>query len=122
MAMTRARLVERLALCADISKHDADAVVRTVFEAMTAALARGDRIEMRDFGVFSLRQREPREGRNPQTGESVHVAAKKAMHFKAGRRLVQLVNGDPEAIAAFQEQQHKQHRRRDRQRAQLSLF
>ena len=122
MAMTRANLVERLALCADISKRDADAVVRTVFEAMSQALARGDRIEMRDFGVFSVRQREPREGRNPQTGEAVPVAAKKALHFRAGRRLVQLVNGDPEALAAFREQQHEQRRRRDRQRAQLSLF
>ena len=120
--MTRSNLVERLALCSDISKRDADAVVRTVFEAMREALARGDRIEMRDFGAFSIRQRQPREGRNPQSGESVHVAAKKALHFKAGRRLVRLVNGDPEALAAFQEELHEQRRRRDRRRRQLSLF
>ena len=122
MAMTRARLVERLALCADISKRDADAVVRTMFEAMSKALARGDRIEMRDFGAFSIRERQAREGRNPQTGESVHVAAKKALHFKAGRRLLKLVNGDPEALATLQEEQHEQRRRRDQQRRQLSLF
>ncbi len=122
MAMTRSNLAERLALCADITKRDADAVVRTVFEAMSEALARGDRIEMRDFGAFSIRERQAREGRNPKTGESVHVAAKKALHFKAGRRLVQLINDKPEAIAAFQEQRQEQFRRRDRRRRQLSLF
>lgn len=89
---------------------------------MSQALAEGDRIEMRDFGTFSLRQRQAREARNPRTGEAVPVAAKKAVHFKAGRQLRQILNDDPEALATFRGKQHEQLRRRDEQRGQLSLF
>lgn len=122
MAITRSRLVQRLASCADISQRDADTAVSAVFETMSQVLIAGDRIEMRGFGSFSLRQRPAREARNPRTGEAVPVAAMKVVHFKAGRQLQQIVNNDQKALAVFREKQHAQRRLRDEKRGQLSLF
>ncbi len=86
--MTKRELVEALAQkCKNLSLKDAEVVVNTVFDSMTQALARGERIEIRGFGSFQVKNREPREGRNPRSGEQVMVAAKKVPFFKVGKEL-----------------------------------
>jgi integration host factor subunit beta len=65
----------------------------TLFEEITAALARGDRVELRGFGAFSVKQRDARMGRNPRTGEAVPVPEKAVPFFKAGKELRERMNG-----------------------------
>lgn len=72
---------------------DAERVVDTVFEEIIAALARGDRVELRGFGAFSVKERDARQGRNPRTGEAVAVAAKRVPFFKTGKLLRDRLNG-----------------------------
>ncbi|MGI9501262.1 MAG: HU family DNA-binding protein [Geminicoccaceae bacterium] len=91
--MTRSDLIIRLASSAAISNRDAELVLRTVFEAIGAGLAEGDRIELRGFGVFEPRQHPARQARNPRTGEAVTAPAKAKVHFKAGRPMHRLLNG-----------------------------
>lgn len=67
-------------------------VVDKVFENLTGALARGERIELRNFGVFGVKSREARKGRNPRTGEVVPIPRKKVVYFKPGKKLKQMVN------------------------------
>jgi len=105
-----------------VSEHDADAVINTVLGAISRALVQGDRIELRGFGAFSVRNRDAREARNPRTGEPVHVAAKKAVYFRGGRPLHRVLNGDPEALAALRDRREAQDRRRDERSGQLRLF
>ena len=122
MSITRSELVARLASSADVSERDAGAVVGTVLETIGKALARGGRIELRGFGVFSVRQRDARKARNPRTGEAVEVAAKKTLHFRIGRQLHGLLNGDSVVLAAMRERREDQDRRRDVRSGQLRLF
>ncbi len=122
MTITRSALVERLASAADISEKDAAAVLSTVLDAVGQALCRGDRVELRDFGAFSARQHQAREGRNPRTGEPVSVPAKKSVHFKGGRQLLRALNGDEQALVALRKKQEEQRRQRDEKNGQLSLF
>ncbi len=72
--------------------RDVELAVSAVFEQILAALARGERVELRGFGSFSVRHREARVGRNPATGERVEVAAKAVVHFRTGGRLRQRLN------------------------------
>ncbi|KAF0100724.1 MAG: integration host factor subunit beta [Betaproteobacteria bacterium] len=87
-AMTKSELIARLA-----ERHphlvaaDAELAVKTILDAMTSSLVEGERIEIRGFGSFSLNFRPPRVGRNPKTGEKVHVEGKHVPHFKAGKEL-----------------------------------
>ena len=93
--MTRTELVRRLAeMYPDprIYHRDFERVVNKVFDEISAALARGDRVELRGFGVFSVRARGERVGRNPRTGESVNVPKKHVPRFKAGSGLRKRVN------------------------------
>ncbi len=90
--MTRADLVDELARVASLTKQDSEAVVDTVFNSITEALARGDKVEIRGFGSFKIRQRRSRVGRNPKTGASVSVPGKKVPFFKVGKGLRELVN------------------------------
>src|SRR3989304_2203899 len=78
-----------------ISKKDTEIVVNTIFESMTEALRRGQRIEIRGFGSFQVKVREAREGRNPKTGEPVHISAKRTPFFKVGKELKEMVDGVP---------------------------
>lgn len=119
---TRSQLVQRLALSNDISERDAAAVLTAVIETVNDALAAGTRIELRAFGAFSLRERPARQAHNPRTGAMVPVEAKTVVHFKVGKALLQILNGDPEALAIFRDKQAAQCRRRDERRGQLSLF
>lgn len=91
--MTRSDLVTRLAeRFAQLTQRDTEFAVKTMLDAMTDALARGYRIEIRGFGSFSLHYRPPRIGRNPKTGESVALPGKHVPHFKPGKELRERVN------------------------------
>ena len=69
------------------SKKDADAAIAAVFDSITAALAKGDKVQLVGFGTFEVRERAAREGRNPQTGKSIKIAASKVPAFKPGAGL-----------------------------------
>ena len=77
------------------SRRDAEAMVNAVFDSMTTSLCRGDRIEIRGFGSFVVKQRQAREGRNPKTGTVVSVHAKRVPFFKVGKELRLRVDGKP---------------------------
>lgn len=78
-----------------LARRNAEDVVQAVFETMTDALRRGDRIEIRGFGSFVVKHRRAREGRNPKTGDVVAVAAKRVPFFKVGKELRLRVDGQP---------------------------
>ena len=91
--MTKSELIARLAeRFPQLAVNDADFAVKVILDAMSAALARGDRIEIRGFGSFALNYRPPRVGRNPKSGEKVHVPEKYVPHFKAGKELRERVD------------------------------
>ena len=69
---------------------------RTIFDSMIEALKEGDRIEIRGFGSFQVKIREAREGRNPKTGEPVHISAKRTPFFKVGKELKEMVDRSPD--------------------------
>ena len=92
--MTKSGLIEAVAECTPhISKKDTEIVVNTIFDAMAQALKTGERIEIRGFGSFQVKVREAREGRNPKTGEPVHISAKRTPFFKVGKELKEMVDG-----------------------------
>jgi integration host factor subunit beta len=91
--MTKSELIARLAeRFPQLVAKDADLSVKMILDAMSEALAKGDRIEIRGFGSFSLNYRPPRVGRNPKTGAKVAVPAKYVPHFKAGKELRERVD------------------------------
>src|ERR1700741_1944934 len=85
--MNKSELVEKLAERAKITKKRAEQVVNLIFEQMTQALERGERIEIRGFGSFTNKSYDAYTGRNPRTGETIHVPAKKLPFFKVGKEL-----------------------------------
>ncbi len=92
--MTKSELIQRLA---DANPHlyqrDVERIVTTIFDEITTALANGDRVELRGFGAFSVKERGSRIGRNPRTGEAVNVASKYIPYFKTGKQLREKLNG-----------------------------
>jgi integration host factor subunit beta len=93
--MTKSELIARLAeRNPRLVARDADEAVNTMLDAMTDALAGGQRIEIRGFGSFALNYRPPRVGRNPKSGDRVQVPAKYVPHFKAGKELRERVDGE----------------------------
>ena len=94
-SMTKAALVEEVSRVADLTKKHSEVIVDTVFRSIITALRRGEKIELRGFGSFRLRQREPRKGRNPKTGDRVDVPPKKVPYFKPGKELKELINREP---------------------------
>ena len=92
--MTKSELIQRLA---ERNPHlylrDIEKIVETFFDEITGALARGDRVELRGFGAFSVKSRDARTGRNPRTGETVSVDAKRLPFFKTGKALRERLNG-----------------------------
>ncbi|WP_271951590.1 integration host factor subunit beta [Ruegeria faecimaris] len=92
--MIRSELIQKIA---DENPHlyqrDVERIVNTVFEEVTNAMARGDRVELRGFGAFSVKQRDARVGRNPRTGETVQVEEKCVPFFKTGKLLRDRLNG-----------------------------
>ena len=98
--MTKAELIERVAVATDVTKKQAEAIVDTVFEAIVRSLKEGQKIELRGFGSFRLRKREPRKGRNPKTGDKVDVPPKKVPYFKPGKELKELINKEAAPAAS----------------------
>ncbi|MFI5367166.1 MAG: HU family DNA-binding protein [Candidatus Binatia bacterium] len=92
--MTKRNLIEEVVRSYPrYSRRDAEAMVNSVFGSMVDALRRNDRIEIRGFGSFVVKQRRAREGRNPKTGRTVSVAAKRVPFFKVGKELKLRVDG-----------------------------
>ncbi len=91
--MTKSELIERIAARQpQLSQKDVELAVKAIIEQMSQTLAGGERIEIRGFGSFSLHYREPRQGRNPKTGESVELTGKYVPHFKPGKEMRERVN------------------------------
>lgn len=92
--MIRSELIQKIA---DDNPHlyqrDVERIVNTVFDEITSAMARGDRVELRGFGAFSVKKRDARIGRNPRTGETVNVEEKHVPFFKTGKLLRDRLNG-----------------------------
>jgi len=101
--MTKSELIEKLAQSAKIPKKRAEDAVNTVFDVLSGALADGNRIEIRGFGSFSLKEHRAYIGRNPKTGEEVPVEEKRSIHFKVGKQLRELVDGNVSPSSADDE-------------------
>jgi integration host factor subunit beta len=91
--MTKSELIQRLAeMNPHLYQRDVERIVSTIFDEISVALSRGDRVELRGFGAFSVKSRDARVGRNPRTGASVNVARKFVPFFKAGKDLRERLN------------------------------
>src|SRR5437879_1142715 len=90
--MTKADLIEEVSKMVELTRKDSEVVVDTIFDSIVHSLRSGDKIEVRGFGSFRTRQRKPRVGRNPKTGDRVDVPAKKIPFFKPSKELKDLVN------------------------------
>ncbi len=91
--MTKAELIEEVSRVVEMSRKDSEVIVETIFDSIVRALRTGEKIEIRGFGSFRTRQRQPRIGRNPKTGTRVEVPAKRIPFFKPSKELKDLVNG-----------------------------
>jgi integration host factor subunit beta len=99
--MTRSDLVEELAArFGQLTHRDAEYAVKTILDAMSDALVRGHRTEIRGFGSFSVNRRPPRMGRNPRSGESVAIPEKRVPHFKPGKALREAVDTRTDELLA----------------------
>lgn len=95
--MTKSELIARLAAANPHLYHrDVERIVTTVFEEIAGALSRGDRVELRGFGAFSVKERGARIGRNPRTGDTVSVTSKYIPYFKTGKQLREKLNAEDE--------------------------
>lgn len=90
--MTKADLVEKVAIEADLTKKDAEQLVEIVLDSIIDSLNSGEKIELRGFGSFRVRERNSRKGRNPKTGDAVDIPAKRVAYFKPGKELKELIN------------------------------
>ncbi len=98
--MTKANLVEEVLTLGDLTRRDSEVIVDTIFDSVIGALKKGDKIEIRGFGSFRIRQRKPRVGRNPKTGAKVEVPAKRVPYFKPSKELRDMVNPAPSSQPA----------------------
>src|SRR5712692_11224946 len=97
--MRKLDLIDELAKVAGLTKQESAAIVETVFECITGAVVRGEKVELRGFGRFRVRQHQARTGRNPKVGRLVQVPAKKVPHFKASKRLRNLLNAPAHPVS-----------------------
>src|SRR3979409_241422 len=93
--MTKAELVEEVSRVYDLTKKHSEVIVDTVFKSIIDALHRGEKIELRGFGSFRLRKRDPRRGHPPKPGNRADVPPKKVPYFKPGKELKELINKEP---------------------------
>ena len=100
--MTKSKLIGHLAeKNPHLFMRDIEKIVDAIFEEITAALGRGDRVELRGFGAFSVKHRDARTGRNPRTGETVYVTAKRLPFFKTGKALRERLNTQKDALGEY---------------------
>jgi integration host factor subunit beta len=93
--MIKSELIQRISQKNPHLYHrDVERIINTVFDKIVDALGNGDRVELRGFGAFSVKERQSREGRNPRTGEAVQVEAKRVPFFKTGKELRERLNKD----------------------------
>ena len=98
--MTKADLVEEVSRVTELTRKDSEVIVDTLFDSVIKALKTGDKLEVRGFGSFRVRQRNARVGRNPKTGEKVEVPAKRVPYFKPSKELKDLINDGTVAASA----------------------
>jgi integration host factor subunit beta len=101
--MTKADLVEEVSRVTELTRKDSEVIVDTLFDSVIKALKTGDKLEVRGFGSFRVRQRNARVGRNPKTGEKVEVPAKRVPYFKPSKELKDLINDGAAAPSAASE-------------------
>jgi integration host factor subunit beta len=97
--MTKAELIEEVSKVVEMTRKDSEMIVETIFDSIVNSLHKGEKIEIRGFGSFRTRQRQPRVGRNPKTGSRVEVPSKRIPYFKPSKELRDLVNGSTSEIA-----------------------
>ncbi len=102
--LTKADLIEEVLNVTELPRKESETIVETIFDSIIAALQKGEKIEIRGFGSFRTRQRKPRIGRNPKTGEKVEVPAKKIPYFKPSKELKGFVNNAAAQTAAGESQ------------------
>lgn len=107
--MTKSELIDALAGRAELTKARAELLVNCVFDAMIDSLQRGEGIEIRGFGSFTVRPYKPYSGRNPRTGQPVPVAAKRLPFFKVGKELKELVNNSRHYAISGGDDDHDDH-------------
>lgn len=90
--MTKADLIEEVSRVVEMTRKDSEVIVEAIFDSIVRALRNGDKIEIRGYGSFRTRQRQPRVGRNPKTGTRVEVPSKRIPYFKPSKELKDLVN------------------------------
>lgn len=90
--MNKSELIDLMAVAADVPKAKAGRALEAALEGVVNALKKGESVSLVGFGTFSVKERAAREGRNPQTGETIHIAAAKVPGFKAGKSLKDAVN------------------------------
>ena len=98
--MTRSDLIDEIAAKTERTKKDAEQMLDAVLATITGALGRGEKVDLRGFGSFQLSDKKERQGRNPRTGETMTIAARKAAVFKPGRELAERVNTTPIIVDA----------------------
>jgi DNA-binding protein HU-beta len=91
-AVNKAKLIDKIAADVRITKNDAAAAVESLVEGISAALKKNQRVTLVGFGTWTTTRRRARDGRNPQTGEAIKIKAKKAVRFRAGKQLEELLN------------------------------
>ena len=93
--MTKSELIEAVAAkVTNFSRKDVEIIVETLFESMAQSLSDGDKVEIRGFGSFKIKERDGRQGRNPKSGENIFIDAKKVPFFKAGKEIRERINED----------------------------
>ena len=98
--MTKADLIEEVSRVVEMTRKESEVIVEAIFDSIVRSLRTGDKIEIRGFGSFRTRQRQPRIGRNPKTGARVEVPAKKIPYFKPSKELKDVVNNSAVAGGA----------------------
>src|SRR4029078_8382981 len=98
--VTKADLIEEVSRVVEMTRKDSEEIVEAIFDSVVRSLRTGDKIEIRGFGSFRTRQRQPRVGRNPKTGARVEVPAKKIPYFKPSKELKDVVNTSAAPLAS----------------------
>jgi|SRR6516162_3921641 integration host factor subunit beta len=96
--MTKADLIEEVSRVVEMTRKESEVIVEAIFDSIVRSLRTGDKIEIRGFGSFRTRQRQPRIGRNPKTGARVEVPAKKIPYFKPSKELKDVVNNSASPV------------------------